>query len=291
MTTPINDFQDILDAIERNPALRESLRRYVLTDELLGLPAQVRVIADAVEALVGETRELRTGQEGISAGQDELRAGLDEVRAGQEGLRTGLNEVRAGLDEVRTGLDEVRTGQEGVRAGLEDVQAEVQHLSGNVANVSGNSYESIAGRIADRLARRYLGVVRPTAVARAKGNDPTPPLPEANTAAESGAITWDESDELALADVVVKATDQDGREIYIVAEISITVQEHDRERALERARILEKASGITTIAAVIGITEEARVIPAGDEPAATADVRFLQFDPARRRTDQQQPNP
>ena len=41
MTTPINDFQDILDAIERNPALRDTLRRYILTDELLQMPLRL----------------------------------------------------------------------------------------------------------------------------------------------------------------------------------------------------------------------------------------------------------
>ena len=35
MTTPINSFQDILDAMERDPALRDALRRHILTDELL----------------------------------------------------------------------------------------------------------------------------------------------------------------------------------------------------------------------------------------------------------------
>ena len=41
MTTPVNDFQDILDAMERNPALRDALRRHILTDELLHTPAML----------------------------------------------------------------------------------------------------------------------------------------------------------------------------------------------------------------------------------------------------------
>ena len=56
MTTPINNFQDILDAMDRDPALRDALRRYILTDEILALPAQVKALTDAVEALVAETR-------------------------------------------------------------------------------------------------------------------------------------------------------------------------------------------------------------------------------------------
>ena len=58
MTTPINSFQDILDAMERDPALRDALRRYILTEEILALPQQVKALTEAVEALVSESLEL-----------------------------------------------------------------------------------------------------------------------------------------------------------------------------------------------------------------------------------------
>ena len=41
MTTPINTFEDILDAMERDPALRDNLRRHILTDELLQMPLRL----------------------------------------------------------------------------------------------------------------------------------------------------------------------------------------------------------------------------------------------------------
>ena len=47
MTTPINNFQDILDALERDPALRDALRRHILSDELLQLPAAFAAFVEA----------------------------------------------------------------------------------------------------------------------------------------------------------------------------------------------------------------------------------------------------
>ena len=41
MTTPINTFEDILDAMERDPALRDTLRRHILTNELLQMPLRL----------------------------------------------------------------------------------------------------------------------------------------------------------------------------------------------------------------------------------------------------------
>ena len=47
MTTPINTFQDILDALERDPALRDALRRHILSEELLQLPAAFAAFVEA----------------------------------------------------------------------------------------------------------------------------------------------------------------------------------------------------------------------------------------------------
>ena len=49
MPTPINSCQDILEALERDPALGEALRRHILTSELLQVPVRLdRVEGDVV---------------------------------------------------------------------------------------------------------------------------------------------------------------------------------------------------------------------------------------------------
>ena len=243
MTTPINSFQDILNAMERDPALRDALRRFILTEEVLALPAQVKALTEAVEALVNESRELR-------AGQEQLRADVGELRAGQEQIRADVGELRVGVVELRTN---------------------VGRLGGDVSHMMGTGYEGTVARVADRLVRRELGLTSPAVVMRGRGNTATPPMPEIDQAAEAGKITWNESDDLVMADVIVRATGQDGAPVYVVAEISITVQERDRVRAQRRAALLEKATGVTTIPVVIGVAEEV----SGEQP----DVTFLRFDP------------
>ena len=51
--TSIDTFQDILNALEEDPALQEQLRRHILTDDLRQLPA-------AVEELRTNVSEIRT---------------------------------------------------------------------------------------------------------------------------------------------------------------------------------------------------------------------------------------
>ena len=45
------------------------------------------------------------------------------------------------------------------------------------------------------------------------------------SADEDGRITWDYGNQLMCADLVVSGTDQDGDAIYVLAEISRTIQQ------------------------------------------------------------------
>ena len=135
----------------------------------------------------------------------------------------------------------------------------------------GTGYEGKVARVADRLARRNLGLTDPKVVMKSYLPNPLPPLTEVDQGAEMGNITWEESDELALADVIVSGTGQDGKQVYVVMEISITVQQTDKTRALRRAELLERATGVVAIPVVIGVDEEAS--------AGVSSVAFWRFDP------------
>lgn len=132
-------------------------------------------------------------------------------------------------------------------------------------------YRDKVAPFAGRLARRNLGLLNPCVVMWAGVDHSNSPISEVDQTAERGNITWDEADDLAMADVIVRAIGEDGATVHVLAEISITVQERDRVRAQWRAAVLERATGVTTIPVVIGIEEEA---PDGD-----VGVAFWQFDP------------
>ena len=79
MTTPVNTFQDILDALEQNPALRDQLRNYILTEELLQLPAQFVLLRADVDELKSGQARLEEGQACLQAGQVRLEARMDRL--------------------------------------------------------------------------------------------------------------------------------------------------------------------------------------------------------------------
>ena len=66
MTTPINTFEDILDAMERDPALRDTLRRHILTDELLQMPVRLEQFITEQKAFNSNTLARLDRMEGDS---------------------------------------------------------------------------------------------------------------------------------------------------------------------------------------------------------------------------------
>ena len=129
-------------------------------------------------------------------------------------------------------------------------------LDRDFRRIAESEYREKTGRIAHRLVTRNLGLANPIVVARGMCFTNPLELPETAQAAERGDITWDETDDLVMADVVVSGTGQDGQQVYVVMEISITVQGKDKATVLRRAGLLERATGVTVIPVAIGISEE-----------------------------------
>ncbi len=187
MTTPIKTFEEILDALERDPALKEALRRHILTDELLQMPVRLQRIETDVSTL-----------------KDNLST-----------LTTTVNK-----------------------------------MGGDVSMLKGSDYESHVARLANRFLRRQLGVVATIFSSQRNQAALATLLDDAET---RGNINSDETDELDKTDLILTA---DGPSDYILAEISITIQQHDVDRAAHRAALLSKATGQSVTPFAFGAQEE-----------------------------------
>ena len=93
------------------------------------------------------------------------------------------------------------------------------------------------------------------------------------TPVRQGHITRAEARQLEDADSIIRGEHANGRVVYAVVEISITVAEEDRRRAIARADILNKAlGGAAALPFVVGQQAE----PATD---ATNAAVFLEYAP------------
>ena len=227
MTTPINTFQDIIDAMERNPRLREEMRRQILGEEILQLPAQFRVFLEAAAEIRDRSQRVESRLETLETGQAELRAGQEELRAGQEELRADVTQLKADVRRIDGRLDR------GFGAGYES------KVTANLASILGQ-------RAGLRRARILKG----------PGFRTDPNLEDLLEAAESsGVLTAAETDDLLLLDIIAAAVSrQTSERVYAAVEASITAGDDDINRAAERAATLRKLSNTPVTAVLVAET-------------------------------------
>ena len=240
--TNINTFEEILQAMERNPALRDAMRRHILTEELLQLPTQVS--------------RMETDLTDLKADVTELKADVTELKEGQARLEEGQARLETDV------------------AGLKEGQA---RMSGQLSNIIGSDYERQAARLAVRRMRQQFCLSRIEmlqAITVPDKLDLTNLLDRAN---ETGAISQEEADDMELADLALRGLESEGREVHVVAEVSLTVQDEDVQRAARRAAIMARATGGTVHPAVIGESISSTAL----EAAGREQIIFIQLDSRR----------
>ena len=165
MTTPINDFQDILDAIERNPALRDALRRHILTDELLQMPVRLERVEEDIGVIKGDVVTLKEGQA-------RLESDVGTLKEGQARLESDVGTLKE----------------------------DVSRIGGNVSNLMGSDYESHVAAYIHRSLRRELKI-NATVLSTQKNRQPLIEL--LDRAEMQGKITPEDNDKLDDVDIVL----------------------------------------------------------------------------------------
>ena len=211
----------IIAELEARPEVKPALLRALLTDEFLLLPSKVDRLMDLIPAV------------------ETLQQDVSELKEGQ-----------ARLEERQSGLE----------AGQARLERGQQRMGGELSNLTGSQYQRHVAEIGYRLVRRELGIQDAHLLDADSAPGRRMIIDISDAAEAAGRITVAESDEVILSDVILTGVDETSQPVQVLLEVSLTVQQHDIERAEARARILEKASGIRTLAGVVGetIPEEER---------------------------------
>ena len=227
MTTP-NPISELLTALDNDPQLEEALRQRILTRELLDLPQKVAELADTV-ARMAEMLDRR-----LTAVEERM----DDLADQQVATNERLDRMDERFDRVDERFDRIEDEQRIMR--------------GQLNNLTGSDYERKVVRRASRLVRRHLGLRNATVLVAINRPDGDTIANLLNDGADRGIITEDDADEMDRADIILRGNSPNGEDVYVVGEISITIDDNDVDRASDRAGILRTASDTTTHAAVIG---------------------------------------
>ena len=216
----INNADDLINLLESNDEFRNAVRRWVLTEELLALPAVVRDLqgqmADTNARVTNVERQMLEMQKQIL----ELQKQMAEMNAR---LIRVEEDVAVLKDDVAVLKSDVRTIKNDVGA-LKGWQLQ--------ALLHGNG----ASQIGSRFGIRNPKVIRAagTGVNLQSFND------DIFDAMEEGILSDREYDRLINTDMIMSGRDRGGADIYVVAEASYALTSADIDKVLYSADLFKK---------------------------------------------------
>ena len=266
--TTINDINDLVRILKDNPEWVETLRGILLTAELLALPERfsefVRITQEHNTLVDRRLERLESDVAELKAGQARLEDRAERLETGQARLEGRAERLEAGQARLEGRAERLEAGQ----ARLETGQA---RLEGNMGNLIGRDYEERVARLAPRRLREQMKI------------EDAQPISDiariADAAAQRGAITSEQADELEDSDLSLLGRNADGSQVYVLAEVSVTVHTNDVSRAKQRAGILEEVDGFPVIPAVIGASISGETA----DYAARENVTFIRIPQGRNR--------
>ena len=230
-------------------------------------------LQDGQTEMRADITKLQEGQARLEDGQTEMRADITKLQEGQAGMRADITKLEAGQTEMRADITKLEAGQAKLEAGqarLEAGQARLEagqaRMGGDLSRLTGHDYETRAARRAPSMTADQLNLTSIETLFTTGNPQYLDAL--ALNAQLQGVITRNENTELTNTDLILRGEGPGTPDFQMLGEISITIQERDLIRAVNRAAILEKATGVRTQPILIGTAIE--------EGLDTGDILFLE---------------
>jgi cell division protein FtsB len=190
---------------------------------------------------------------------EEVNKRLYRVEQDVEVLKTDVAELKADVAVLKTDVVELKADVAGLKADVTVLKADVAELKTDVAilkaDVAGLKTD-VASLKSESLERNYRE--RPFVYCRRILRKPKiltdSELDDLlSTALADGVLTEADVEEISRLDAVVRGRRiSDDHVVYLAVEISAKIDDRDVERAVSRARLLEKIPGIIALPVVAG---------------------------------------
>ena len=263
-------------ALHEDPELLAEVRRLVLTDEVIAMPAQLAEVIERQDRTEGQLTEVIRIQNALLETQNKILADQDEMRQTQNALLETQNKLLEGQDEMRGDIKALH----GMYRRQHD---DLGRFRGKYAADAARKHTFKMAQIFAQL-RGYNRIISLKRLSEDERNELLGQNYDAVEALGFHYTTWDT---FRVADVMVEVTELRGSKpaFYVTAEASFTGDREDARRAAEHAIMLRRATGQDAYAVVAAVRiaqsaqglffrDAARFIEAGNDD----DAFWYQFD-------------
>ena len=228
----ISTPEELLRALRENPEWKETVRREILTEELLNLPARFDRFAASTEHFIAEQRQFN---------QDTEQA---------------VSDLRQFNDEQRQFNDEHRGFNQQVVGFMDRTNARFARIEDDISNMRGAYARTNALGEAEDIAED-MGFQ----IVRSLTRDD---MRELLRTSDTTGIAVSQQRSFREADLVIEAIDQNGATHYIAVEISNQADERDTHHAARNAEFLTPFTGKPAHAAIASVRNDLRIQSAID---------------------------
>ena len=230
----INNADDLINLLESNDEFRNAVRRWVLTEELLALPAVVRDLrgqmADTNARVTNVERQMLEMQEQIA----ELQRQVAELQAQMLEMQRQMAEMNARLIRVEEDVAVLKDDVAVLKSDVKTIKDDIGALKG--WQLQERLHRNGAQQIGDRFDIPNPKVIRAagTGVSLPDFNG------DARRAKKEGVLSDREYDRLMNTDMIMSGRDSDGADIYVVAEASFALTSADIDKVLYSADLFRR---------------------------------------------------
>ena len=233
--TTISTVEDIIEALDADPALLEALRARLLTRELLELPGVVAKLA-ASQAATDE--KVATLAEKVAALAEKVAVLAEKVAVLAEQVAVLTEKVAALTSDVAALKDDVATLKDDGAV----LKGDVATLKDDGASLKGDHLEMrLQGKVHAMLGqRKRLRGIRIVCAAFPAGMNPGF-ADEIDEAADDGRITEDQRGRILSTDLIATARRRRSPgTIYVSFEVAHSLDEDDARRVVETGDALAR---------------------------------------------------
>jgi septal ring factor EnvC (AmiA/AmiB activator) len=254
----MDDFRELIAALEQHPEWRAELRRLLLTDSLLTLPETVSQLVQAQQRTDEQIRQLTEAQRQTTEQIRQLTARVDDLTVRLEQLTARVDDLTVRLEQLTARVDELTARVDQIAEEIQALARRVEELT-TVVNSLAQSFQKIVDDVA-KLKEFYLeeryhsraAIYFGSLIRRTRAIDHDELCHLLDDAEDQGILTEQERDDLIQTDVVVRGRRRtDGEEVYLIVEVSWGIGVSDVQRASRRARTFTKL-GWQTMPVVAG---------------------------------------
>jgi cell division protein FtsB len=245
MAFTVNDFRDLLEIIRTMPEWKEALRRELLGEEILSLPALIRDLLKVIEEMNKRLYRVEQDVEVLKADVGVLKADVGVLKADVGVLKADVGVLKADVGVLKADVEVLKADVGVLKADVEVLKADVGVLKTDVATLKGDSLERKYRERPFVYFRRILR--KPKLLSDSELDDLL------SQAQADGVLNDAEVEEISRLDAVVRGRRiSDDRAAYLAVEVSVTIDARDVARAVQRAKLLEKIPGVVALPVVAG---------------------------------------